>query len=239
MTYNPLRAFYMEADRLSMDAQFIVDSLPNAEFPAVERSAHQLGALRQIVSRHNIRIERLWRDIRKDSLEAYRQIFSYLEKNELLDMENEIHRTCLYLVFVKRIQANLDRSREAWNHHRLRTERQRTPIALFELSRETAIRAGYWTGDAGDELGAIDEMYGVDGEGPAPTNDNEPEERLEQPTAPAQQREAGLFLNDDDELKLAASLLEGCDLDREDDNWGIEVYCEAVLIMYAKLQSHE
>ncbi|KAJ7053201.1 hypothetical protein C8F01DRAFT_996999 [Mycena amicta] len=235
MPPNPLRAFLMEADRISMDAQFIVNSLPNANLAAVERSTHQLGAVRQIVEG----LEDLTEEehVRKDTLEAYRQIFDYMEKNELLEMDNIIHSTCLYLVFVNRIQESLDRSREAWNHHRVRTERNRTPIVLFELSREAAIRGGYWTGDAGDPLDEINELYGVDGEGPAPLHDNDASERMEQPTTPQAQRQAGLLVNDDDELQLAASLLEGFDLNREDGNWGIDVYCEAVVIMTAKLQS--
>ncbi|KAF7326242.1 Integrase catalytic domain-containing protein [Mycena kentingensis (nom. inval.)] len=189
-------------------------------------------------SRHNIRIERLWRDVRKDSLEIYRQVFDYLEKNELLDIENPVHRTCLYLVFVKRIQASLDRTRVAWNNHRIRTERQRTPIALYELSREAAIYRGYWTGDAGDPVEGIDDLYGVDGDGPIPRDEaNEPLGRSEQPVEPEAQRAAGLFVNDDEELAEAAQLLEGFDVDREDDNWGIDVYCEAVLRVTSKLAS--
>lgn len=41
------------------------------------------------------------------------QIFAYLEENELLDMENPVHSTCLFLVFHRRIQAALDRARDA------------------------------------------------------------------------------------------------------------------------------
>ncbi|KAJ7060535.1 hypothetical protein C8F01DRAFT_1143018 [Mycena amicta] len=40
-----------------------------------------------------------------------------MQENELLDMENVVHRTCLYLVFCGRIEAALDRGKAAWNHH--------------------------------------------------------------------------------------------------------------------------
>jgi len=55
----------------------------------------------QIIFRslQNIRIERLWRDVRKDTLEMFRQIFFYLEEIGLLDMDSRIHHICLYLVF--------------------------------------------------------------------------------------------------------------------------------------------
>ncbi len=98
------------------------------------------------------------------------QIFMYLERAGLLDMDVEVHRVCLFLVFHSRIQAALDRTRDAWNHHKLRTERNRTPVALYELSRETAINRGYWTGDPGDPVDEVsaDPAYGVDQRAPAP-----------------------------------------------------------------------
>lgn len=191
-------------------------------------------------SLHNVRIERTWRDVRKDALETFRQIFMYLESCGLLDMENDIHRVCLYLVFRKRIQDALDRARDAWNHHQLRTEGNRSPIAIYELSREEAIRRGYWTGDAdifGDDPAiARDPAYGVDGETSQPfvdTSATEPLQRMEQPQGIDAERAAGIVINDDDEMSFAQQLLEGkgFDWDREDDNWGIYVYCEAVQLM--------
>ncbi|KAJ7596163.1 hypothetical protein C8J56DRAFT_754162, partial [Mycena floridula] len=118
-------------------------------------------------STNNVRIERLWLDVRKDTLENFRQIFKYLEDNNLLDMEDTIHCLCLYLVFQPHIQASLDRTRDAWNHHRIRTAGNRTPLApMYELSRETAIRRGYWTGDPGDDVNIVhdDPHYGLEGD---------------------------------------------------------------------------
>ena len=119
-------------------------------------------------SLHNVRIERLWRDVRKDSLETFRQIFMHLEELQLLDMDNDVHRISLFLTFHKRIQASLDRTREAWNNHKIRTEHNRTPTALYQLSKETAINRGYWHGDPGDAADGVDGLYGVDGGAPAP-----------------------------------------------------------------------
>ncbi|KAJ7865063.1 hypothetical protein B0H13DRAFT_1898816 [Mycena leptocephala] len=39
---DPVHTFLMESHNICVQAQFIVDSLPNAELPAVERSTHQL-----------------------------------------------------------------------------------------------------------------------------------------------------------------------------------------------------
>ncbi|KAF7371591.1 Integrase catalytic domain-containing protein [Mycena venus] len=155
-------------------------------------------------SRHNVRIERLWRDVRKDALEAFRQIFDYLEKSELLDMENPIHSTCF---------------------------------------RTAAITRGYWTGDPGDNVNAVasDPLYGFDGEAPLPpaaTSDNEPLERTEQPVGTAAERENGILVNGDEDLLAAKELLGNFDCDRDDGNWGIEVYCEAVVRMTSQLNDN-
>ncbi|KAJ7855084.1 hypothetical protein B0H13DRAFT_2237907 [Mycena leptocephala] len=185
----------MEAHRICVEAQFVIDSLPNADLPAVERSAHQLGAVRQIFSvlEDHSMTERLWRDVRKDSLETFRQIFDYLEKNELLDMENPVHSACLYLVFHRRIQASLDPQREA------------------------AITRGYWTGDPGDAVSTVDPLYGYDGEAPTPPFDvtaNEPLHRMEQPAGAAAERESGILVNGDEEPDAAQELLGDFDCNR-------------------------
>ncbi|KAJ7182229.1 hypothetical protein C8R43DRAFT_1054246 [Mycena crocata] len=243
MNNDPVHTFLMETTRICTEAQFVIDSLPNAELAAVERSAHQLGAVRQILAvleDDSFTDARLWRDIRKDSLETFRQIFDYLERNNLLDMLNPVHSACLYLVFHRRIQQSLDRTREAWNHHRLRTEHDKTPVAIYELSREAALIRGYWTGDPGDTVDAVDPMYGYDGEAPALPTDvtsGEPLQRSEQPLGTTAERDGGILVNADEELDAAKELLGDFDCERDDGNWGIEVYCEAVVRMTAVLSS--
>ena len=75
-----------------------------------------------IRSLHNIRIEWLWRDVRKDCLEVFRRTFFYLEELFLLNMNIRIHRIALFLVFQPRIQCSLDKMMAGWNNHRLRGE---------------------------------------------------------------------------------------------------------------------
>ncbi|KAJ6467135.1 hypothetical protein C8R47DRAFT_990495 [Mycena vitilis] len=245
-TGDSVRHFLMECHRISSEAQFIVDSLPNAETPAVERVTHQLDAIRDIlIGLHDPYLQgddletlidyRLWRDVRKDSLETFRQIFMYLASNDLLVMEDQIHAACLFLVFQPRIQASLDRTRDAWNHHKIRTAGNRSPIAIFELSRETAMRRGYWTGDNGDDLAsASDPLYGYDGEAPTPpVGDNETPGAT--PVGIQAEREAGICLNDDEELRDVRDLMDDFDFDEDDGNWGIDVYCRAVLLLSSRI----
>ena len=178
---------------------------------------------------HNIRIERLWRDIRKDVLESFRQLFIHLEECGLLDMDNVIHRTALFIVYQPLIQASLDRAREAWNNHRLRTEGHRTPRAIWELSKERAIQDGYWKSDPGDNSEvAEDPFYGWDGEAtpggdidqdvlsPQTRNNNEEGDNLE-----ADSTEMASILDDARAVLGDWQMLEG-------DEWGINTYCTIV-----------
>ncbi|KAK7034254.1 hypothetical protein R3P38DRAFT_2772390 [Favolaschia claudopus] len=185
-------------------------------------------------STQNIRMERNWRDVRKDTLEFFREIFMYLVDINLLDMENPIHRVCLFVVFQPRIQKSLDETIASWNLHKLRTAGNKSPHAIFQLSREKAINRGYWTGDPGDPLStASDPHYGQDPDAPLP-----PAEELQtDPTAAdyteypdvAAEREAGVVINDDDEVSECREILSGMDFLSDDGNWGIDLYCTAVM----------
>ncbi|KAI0039188.1 hypothetical protein FA95DRAFT_1504526 [Auriscalpium vulgare] len=230
-----LHSFFMDADSICREAIFIISSLPNADRAAVERVCLRLAAVRSVLitlddpytSLHNVRIERLWRDVRKGTAETYRQVFFHLEDAGLLDMNDALDRACLYLVFQPRIQASLDRTLDGWNHHKVRTARKRTPVAMFELSRQVAIREGYWTGDPGDNVGlASDPLYGVDTDAPAPPAD----ELRDDPQAPAAADDDDDEVADDDladEHREIREALAGIDLDAEDGNWGINVYTVA------------
>ena len=59
-------------------------------------------------SRQNQRIERLWRDVFYYSLPKFYCVFWYLEDIGLLDIINEVHIFVLRLVFLPRINADLD-----------------------------------------------------------------------------------------------------------------------------------
>ncbi|KAJ7590176.1 hypothetical protein C8J56DRAFT_888353 [Mycena floridula] len=172
-------------------------------------------------STNNVRIEHLWPDVRKDTLENFCQIFKYLEDNDLLDMEDTIHCLCLDLVFQPCIQASLDRTRDAWNHHRIRTAGNQTPLAMYELSRETAIHRGYWTGDPGDDVDIVhdDPHYRLEGDLDADGV----------PVPPEMEDDGGIYLNDDDDIASAQAAMEDFDFEEDDQNWGIDVFCRAVL----------
>jgi hypothetical protein len=59
----------------------------------------------------------------------------------------------------------------------------------------------------------------------------------DEPSGLYEEQEAGVAVNGDDELVEAESILADLDLDADDENWGIDVYCEAVILMISKLET--
>ncbi|KAJ7603860.1 hypothetical protein DFH06DRAFT_1021797 [Mycena polygramma] len=238
---DPVHSFLLHAGRILQESQFIIDSMPNVETFSVERCLRQLHAVHYVLvniqdaSTQNIRMERGWRDVRKDTLQFFREIFLHLEEIGLLDMESSIDRVCLYIVFQPRIQASLDETLSSWNLHKIRTANNKSPHAIYELSREKAINRGYWTGDPGDDVAtASDPSYGVDSNEPLPPLDelaNDPDtlDTSEFADAAAEQ-DAGVYVNHDEEVEEMRTALGDFDYMADDGNWGIDAYCRAVLV---------
>ncbi len=82
---------------------------------------------------HNIRIERLWRDVYEQVSSTFVIVFQTLESTGVLDPLNDLDIFCLHFVYIPRINAALKSFQEAWNNHPLSTERNRTPLQLYAL----------------------------------------------------------------------------------------------------------
>ena len=83
---------------------------------------------------HNIRIERLWRDVFAKVMNKYYLLFTTMEKNHLLDIENPIHMSILHHVYGRRIQRDLTFWQNAHNNHPIRTEEHKTPRQLWNTA---------------------------------------------------------------------------------------------------------
>lgn len=82
-------------------------------------------------STHNQRIERLWRDVFRCVCHLYYYIFYAMESTGILDTNNPVHLFTLHLIFIPRINKALDEFREAFNHHKVRTERNCSPNQMW------------------------------------------------------------------------------------------------------------
>ena len=80
---------------------------------------------------HNQRIERLWRDVFSTCVSPFYRLFYSLEDNQVLTADNNTDLFCLHYVFLPRINAQLETFRQAYNRHRLRTERNMSPLQLW------------------------------------------------------------------------------------------------------------
>jgi hypothetical protein len=88
-------------------------------------------------STHNQRIERFWRDVYKEILSKYYLIFQYFEDREF-DVNDECSMFVLHYLFIRLINEDLDRFRNAWNNHKLRTEHGYTPNQLIALNQDVS-----------------------------------------------------------------------------------------------------
>ena len=55
---------------------------------------------------HNQRIEQLWAEVNRVLSALYKDLFEYLENNELLDSLNEVELFALHYVYLPRINAS-------------------------------------------------------------------------------------------------------------------------------------
>ena len=113
---------------------------------------------------HNTRIERLWRDLYEGVLCTFYNLFRHLEDTDLLDATNEIDLFCLHFTFLPRINALLRIFQNTWNNHKVRTEKNKSPLQLYVIGIQkisdgnNIIRHEYF--EAFDDVSAM--TYGVD-----------------------------------------------------------------------------
>lgn len=80
---------------------------------------------------HNQHIERLWRDEAKEVTDFFYHLFYELEDEGACDITQDMHLCAMRITFLPVINARMNEFRRAWNSHRLRTERNRSPEQLW------------------------------------------------------------------------------------------------------------
>ena len=168
----------------------------------------------------NQRIERLWRDVFRCVCHLYYYIFYAMESTGILDTDNPIHLFTLHLIFIPRINKALDEFREAFNHHKVRTERNRSPNqmwldGMFHPDNPLA------HADLDEEPYDL-EMYGHDPHGPSSAASDS--NVVVQP----------VHLPHDD--LLTSFVLETIDPLQQSDEMGVDIYTEALELVVLKIE---
>ena len=89
------------------------------------------GSIIMGCSTHSQRIERLWRDLFTACVSTFYYLFYQYESDGILNPDDHRDLYALHLVFLSKIQRQLDMFKSGWANHRLRTEHNRSPIFLW------------------------------------------------------------------------------------------------------------
>ena len=86
-------------------------------------------------SKFNTRIERLWREVRRVVIQFYMDLFKSMERDGM-SIGDDIHMYVLQFMFMSRIQQDLERFRYMFNHHKISSENNFSPIQLMEIYKD-------------------------------------------------------------------------------------------------------
>jgi len=160
-------------------------------------------------STHNQRIERLWKDMHRSVTILFYKLFYFMEHHGLLDCLNEYHLWALQYVYLPRISKSLQEFVNGWNNHPMRTCNHKSPINLFTAGMLLLQNSQLHALDFFDH---IDDLYGVDPDGPVSTEDTD-SGGIEIPQSP-------LRFSDRD-IQLLKQTIDPC---TPSDNYGIDIY---------------
>ncbi len=92
---------------------------------------HERGSALVGRSVHNQRIERLWRDVYVKVLDRFYRLFHFMECQQILDIENDIHLYALHFVFLPRIDRELMLWNDVHNYQGIRTMSYQYPLNVW------------------------------------------------------------------------------------------------------------
>jgi len=134
----------------------------------VERRGEGRGSWIQGRSVHNVRIERLWRDLRQFCLQFFIDLFKELEHMNLLNHDDPADIYSLQYIYLPHINQALHKFRNAYNNHRIRTEHNRTPLQIYTQRFYELYHSDYtYINEVLDDVADVNDDYGTDhGDGP-------------------------------------------------------------------------
>ena len=163
-------------------------------------------------STHNQRIERLWRDVFRCVCHLYYYTFYAMESTGILQVNEPVHLFALHLVFIPRINKALNEFLEAFNHHRVRTEKNWSPIQMWTngMIHDNNPLAHGLVDEEPDDLA----MYGYDAQGSS--SSRQENNVVVEP------------IDLDNEELIKAYILDKIDPLKESSELGVDIYCEVL-----------
>jgi hypothetical protein len=79
---------------------------------------------------HNVRIERLWRDVFEELLIVFYDLFSQMEAASILNVDSEVDIFLLHYIYIPILNSRLLFFQNGWNNHSVRTVNKK-PVTLF------------------------------------------------------------------------------------------------------------
>jgi hypothetical protein len=171
-------------------------------------------------STHNQRIERLWRDVFRCVCHLYYYTFYAMEATGILQIDEPVHLFALHLVFIPRINKTLSEFMEAFNHHKVRTEKHWSPIQMWTN--------GMLHGDNPLARGLLDEepddqgVYGYDAQGPSCLGEDN--NVVVEP------------IDFDNKEIIELYVLDNVDPLRESSELGVDIFCEVLRLILEKIE---
>lgn len=89
------------------------------------------GSMIAVKSIHNQYIEHFWRDLFSGCISHFYFLFYNLEEIGLFNVDSVIDMFSLHFVFIPLINRHLHCFVEGWCNHRMRTEKNKTPLQLW------------------------------------------------------------------------------------------------------------
>ena len=166
-------------------------------------------------STHNQRIERLWRDYHACVTKLYYRLFYFLESQGLLDHTNGVCLCALEYAYLPKINRAIDCFVQGWNSHGIHTAQHLSPQQLFT---QGVLRLQHSGLVALDFMDSVDQLYGVEPNGPTAIDDSQTTVRVP---------DNNLNLSDELLSRLHASVNPLA----ESSNHGIELYEEALSLL--------